>query len=103
MTGGGARCCAETCGRASHDGASAFNERDLLGMTIGALVFAATGRFFGAGGDVTEMTGFGGCVATGIKRLADDLQRTVSTLSRMKLPLIVAANGVAAAQGSASR
>lgn len=53
MTGGGARCCAETCGRASHDGASAFNERNLLGMTIEALVFAATGRFVGAGGDVT--------------------------------------------------
>lgn len=67
--------------------------------TIKAVILTATGRFFCAGGDVKAMAAFGEHVSTEIKRLADDLHRAISTFSRMKAPLIVAVNGVAAGAG----
>lgn len=67
--------------------------------SVKAVVLTATGRFFSAGGDVKAMAGFGDDTAAGIKSLADDLHRAVSTLARMPAPLIVAVNGVAAGAG----
>ena len=67
--------------------------------SIKAVVLTGMGRFFCAGGDVKAMAGFGDDVAVELKRLADDLHRAISTFSRMKAPLIVAVNGVAAGAG----
>ncbi len=67
--------------------------------SIKAVVLTATGRFFCAGGDVKEMSGHGADTAAGVKRLADDLHRAISTFARMPAPLIVAVNGMAAGAG----
>ena len=67
--------------------------------SIKAVVMTGTGRFFCAGGDVKAMAAFGDDVATGIKSMADDLHRAISTFTRMRAPLIVAVNGVAAGAG----
>ena len=67
--------------------------------SIKAVVLTGMGRFFCAGGDVKAMAGFGDSVAVEIKRLADELHRAISTFARMKAPLIVAVNGVAAGAG----
>lgn len=68
-------------------------------VTVKAVVLTATGRFFCAGGDVKAMAGFGEQAAAEIKCLADDLHRAISTFSRMRAPLIVAVNGIAAGAG----
>jgi 2-(1,2-epoxy-1,2-dihydrophenyl)acetyl-CoA isomerase len=67
--------------------------------SVKVVVLTATGRFFSAGGDVKAMAGFGDRTAAGIKSLADDLHRAVSTFARMAAPLVVAVNGVAAGAG----
>ena len=67
--------------------------------SVRAVVLTATGRFFCAGGDVRSMVGFGEDVRLGIKALADDLHRAISTFTRMAAPLVVAVNGVAAGAG----
>ena len=67
--------------------------------SIKAVVLTATGRFFCAGGDVKSMVAFGDDVRAGIKALADDLHRALSTFTRMAAPLVVAVNGVAAGAG----
>jgi 2-(1,2-epoxy-1,2-dihydrophenyl)acetyl-CoA isomerase len=67
--------------------------------SVRAVVLTASGRFFCAGGDVKAMAGFGGDVAANMKRLADEVHKAISTLSRMRAPLIVAVNGVAAGGG----
>lgn len=67
--------------------------------SIRVVVLTATGRFFCAGGDVKAMAAFGEHGALEIKRLADDVHRAISTFSRMRAPLIVAVNGIAAGAG----
>jgi len=67
--------------------------------SVKVVVLTATGRFFCAGGDVKEMAKFGDHTGLEIKRLADDVHRAISTFSRMRAPLIVAVNGVAAGGG----
>lgn len=67
--------------------------------SIKAVVLAGQGRFFCAGGDVKEMSGFGDRTAAELKHLADELHRAISVFSRMKAPLITAVNGVAAGAG----
>jgi 2-(1,2-epoxy-1,2-dihydrophenyl)acetyl-CoA isomerase len=66
---------------------------------IKAVVLTGQGRFFCAGGDVKEFSGFGERTAPEIKRLADELHRAISTFSRMRAPFITAVNGVAAGAG----
>lgn len=66
---------------------------------VKAVILTASGRFFCAGGDLQHMAGFGDDVASGVKTLADDLHRALSTFARMDAPLIVAVNGVAAGAG----
>jgi 2-(1,2-epoxy-1,2-dihydrophenyl)acetyl-CoA isomerase len=67
--------------------------------SVRAVVLTGSGRFFCAGGDVKAMARFGSDIASQMKRLADELHRTISTFSRMKAPLIVAINGPAAGAG----
>lgn len=66
---------------------------------VKAVILTASGRFFCAGGDLQQMADFGDAVAQGVKSLADDLHRALSTFARMDAPLIVAVNGVAAGAG----
>jgi 2-(1,2-epoxy-1,2-dihydrophenyl)acetyl-CoA isomerase len=66
---------------------------------VRAVVLTGNGRFFCAGGDVKEMAGYGAQTAVRVKRLADDVHRAISTFARMKAPLVVAVNGVAAGGG----
>jgi 2-(1,2-epoxy-1,2-dihydrophenyl)acetyl-CoA isomerase len=65
---------------------------------VKAVVLTGSGRFFCAGGDVKSMLAFDD-MPTGLKKLADDLHRAVSTLNRMAAPVIAAVNGVAAGAG----
>lgn len=67
--------------------------------SIRVVVLTATGRFFCAGGDVKAMATFGDQAGLEVKRLADDVHRAISTFSRMRAPLIIAVNGVAAGGG----
>ena len=67
--------------------------------SVRAVVLSANGRFFSVGGDIKAMAGFSDDVGKGIKALADGLHRAISTFARMKAPLIVAVNGMAAGAG----
>ena len=66
---------------------------------IRAVIITGSGRFFCAGGDVKEMFDQGDAVGSAIKELADDLHIAISTFSRMKKPIIIAVNGIAAGAG----
>lgn len=66
---------------------------------IRAVIITGSGRFFCAGGDIKEMFDQGEAVGSAIKNLADDLHMAISTLSRMKKPVIMAVNGIAAGAG----
>jgi 2-(1,2-epoxy-1,2-dihydrophenyl)acetyl-CoA isomerase len=61
-------------------------------------VLTARGRFFCAGGDVKAMAGSAQPGAL-VKRLADNAHRAISTLARMRAPVVVAVNGTAAGGG----
>lgn len=67
--------------------------------SVRAVVLTSSGRFFCAGGDVKAMAGLGKDTANAMKRMADELHRAISAFSRMRAPLIVAVNGVAAGAG----
>jgi len=66
---------------------------------IKAVVLTGKGRFFSAGGDVKEMASFGDEVGVSMKRNADEFHNAISTFARMKAPLIIAVNGLAAGAG----
>lgn len=66
---------------------------------IRTVVVTGSGRFFCAGGDIKEMFAHGDNVQGAIKNLADDLHMAISTFSRMKKPVIMAVNGMAAGAG----
>ena len=67
--------------------------------SVRAVVLSASGKFFCAGGDLREMAAYGEDGAIRVKVLANNLHRSISVFSRMKAPLIVAVNGVAAGGG----
>ena len=67
--------------------------------SVRAVALTASGRFFCAGGDVKAMAGYGDHVAMRVKRLRDDAHRAVSAFARMRLPLVVAVNGITAGGG----
>ena len=68
-------------------------------QSIKVVVLTGSGRFFCAGGDVKAMADAGQGAGLVIKNMADDLHGAVSTLARMKAPLITAINGTAAGAG----
>jgi 2-(1,2-epoxy-1,2-dihydrophenyl)acetyl-CoA isomerase len=67
--------------------------------TVKAVVLSAEGRFFCAGGDIGEFSAHGAEASAVIQRVADDVHLAISEFSRMRAPLIVAVNGVAAGGG----
>ncbi|MCP4490129.1 MAG: enoyl-CoA hydratase [Gammaproteobacteria bacterium] len=67
--------------------------------SIKAVVLTAAGKFFCAGGDLREMSGFGDQAAQKVKAMADNLHKSISIFRRMNAPLIIAVNGVAAGGG----
>jgi len=67
--------------------------------SVKAVILTGEGRFFCAGGDIQAMADFGDQVSAGLKGLADDLHKAISTFARMDAPLIVAVNGTAAGAG----
>lgn len=67
--------------------------------TIRAVILTGTGRFFCAGGDIKEMASDGDKRGMKIKDLADHLHIAISTFARMKAPVIIAVNGMAAGAG----
>jgi len=66
---------------------------------ISAVILTGEGKFFSAGGDIKAMASFGDDVSLKIKVLADDLHAALSTFARMRAPVIVAVNGMAAGAG----
>lgn len=67
--------------------------------SIRAVVLTGRGRFFSAGGDIKSMTGDPAGAAAAVKRIADELHRSISTFQRMQAPLVVAVNGTCAGAG----
>lgn len=67
--------------------------------SVKAVVLTGNGAFFCAGGDVKAMVDFADDVDVGLKGIADDLHRAVSSFARMPAPLLVAVNGTAAGAG----
>lgn len=66
---------------------------------VKSILLTGKGRFFSAGGDIKEMASYGADLGLKIKELADDLHTAISTFSRMKAPVVVAVNGMAAGAG----
>lgn len=66
---------------------------------IKAVILDAEGRFFCAGGDLSEMISRGDDIGPAVQALAGDLHASISALCRMDAALIVAVNGVAAGGG----
>jgi 2-(1,2-epoxy-1,2-dihydrophenyl)acetyl-CoA isomerase len=68
---------------------------------IRSVVLTGTGHFFCGGGDLKAMHSYGDHTAYRVKRLADLAHRAISTFARMRAPVIVAVNGMAAGGGFA--
>lgn len=66
---------------------------------IRAVLLAAEGRMFCAGGDLRSMASMGGQLPAGLKDLTFHLHAAVSHFRRMRAPLVVAVQGPAAGAG----
>lgn len=66
---------------------------------VRVVLLSAEGKIFSAGGDLKAIVAFGDDVGPGVKELADDLHRAISTFARMRAPLVVAVQGTAAGAG----
>lgn len=66
---------------------------------VRAVLLAATGKMFCAGGDLSVFAAAGDQVSSVIKQMAGDLHMGISRLSRMNAPVIAAVNGTAAGAG----
>jgi len=66
---------------------------------VKAVLLTSNGRFFSVGGDIKEMASHGDAIGIKIKELADKLHEAISTFFRMKAPVIIAVNGMAAGAG----
>lgn len=66
---------------------------------VKAVILTGAGRFFCGGGDIKAMRDFGDDVGVQLKLLADTVHRAVSSFARMRAPVIVAVNGLAAGAG----
>ncbi len=66
---------------------------------VRVVVLSANGKLFSAGGDLSAMSEAGDQVDALLKQLTDQLHSAISTLMRMRAPLIVAVNGAAAGIG----
>jgi 2-(1,2-epoxy-1,2-dihydrophenyl)acetyl-CoA isomerase len=67
--------------------------------TIRTVVITGTGRFFSAGGDLSEFSAAGGNVGALLKEMTTYFHAAVSRFSRMDAPIIAAVNGIAAGAG----
>jgi 2-(1,2-epoxy-1,2-dihydrophenyl)acetyl-CoA isomerase len=68
-------------------------------LSIKSVILSGSGKFFCSGGDVKAMSELGNGATKEIKRIADNLHTAISTFARMKSPVIVAVNGIAAGAG----
>ncbi len=67
--------------------------------SIRAVLLKANGKMFCAGGDLKSFAAYGDEISSAIKELTTYLHAAVSRFARMKAPLIIAVNGMAAGAG----
>lgn len=70
-----------------------------VASAVKAVILTGSGTMFCAGGDIKSMLSFGDSMGAGLKGIADNLHRAMSTFARMDAPLINAVNGTAAGAG----
>lgn len=66
---------------------------------IKVVLLTGNGKMFCAGGDLNAFASFGDERHIFMKQMADEFHKAISTFARMKAPLIIAVNGVAAGAG----
>ena len=66
---------------------------------IRAVILTGSGNFFSAGGDLRAFADYGDAISERIHELTIYLHAAVSRFARMRVPVIVAVNGVAAGAG----
>lgn len=67
--------------------------------SIRVVVLTGSGNFFSAGGDLKAFAGYGDAISERIHELTIYLHAAVSRFARMRVPVIVAVNGMAAGAG----
>lgn len=66
---------------------------------IRVLIVTGNGNFFSAGGDLKAFAGYGDAISERIHELTVYLHAAISRLARLRAPVIMAVNGVAAGAG----
>ncbi len=67
--------------------------------SVRAVLLSANGKMFSGGGDLASFSAYGDDVSRALKELTGYLNLAISRLMRMRAPLVVAVNGVAAGAG----